>query len=112
MRVLKSFFVGSVLVMLATQAPARSLTKHEIEVCRWGADVARSAQKSKLSGTSLYAYRMKLAGRKYSKPWMHKMALGIAEQTYDSPSRMTPVALQKEYNEGCLQHERAQLSKR
>jgi hypothetical protein len=97
------------LIVLAAALPAqaRSLSKNDLEVCKWGAGMAAAAQQSKLSGTTLYSARKKLQGRTFSKPWMRKMAVGITEQTYQSPSRLKPAAVKKTYYDGCVQHDLA-----
>jgi hypothetical protein len=82
-------------------------SKNEIEVCKWGAGVAGSAQQSKLSGLTLYSAKNNLKKRTYSKPWMPKMALGITEQTYKSKSRLKPAAVKNTYYQGCVKHELA-----
>jgi DNA-binding phage protein len=96
-----------VLMMTALPAQARDISKHDLEVCKWGAGMAGIAQQSKLSGTTLYSARKKLQMRTFSKPWMRKMALGITEQTYKSPSRLKPAAVKQTYYDGCVQHELA-----
>jgi len=103
-----------VLMSAATSAQARGLSKQQVEMCRWGADVARSAQHSKLSGTTLWRARENLKGRKYPRAWMPKMAVGITEQTYASRSRLQPASVQKTYYDGCIRHEqeRQRLSRR
>ena len=97
------------LVLLAAVMPAqaRTISKNDRQVCRWGAGVAGAAQQSKLSGTTLYSARKKLKVRKYSQPWMGKMALGITEQTYKSRSRLKPAAVRQTYYDGCIQHDLA-----
>ena len=95
------------LMVTALPTEARSIDKHDLEVCKWGAGMASTAQQSKLSGTTLYSARKKLQVRKFSKPWMQKMAVGITEQTYKSPSRLKPAAVKQTYYDGCIQHELA-----
>jgi hypothetical protein len=92
---------------VALPVQARSISKNDLQVCKWGAGVASAAQQSKLSGTTLYSARKKLHTRKFSQPWMRKMALGITEQTYNSPSRLRPAAVKQTYYEGCVQHDLA-----
>ncbi len=94
-----------VLMSVATSAQAKGLSKQQVEMCRWGSDVARSAQQSKLSGTTLWRARENLKVRKYPQPWMPRMALGITEQTYASRSRLQPASVKKTYYEGCIRHE-------
>lgn len=96
-----------ILVAAAMPAQARTISKNDQQVCKWGAGVAAAAQQSKLSGTTLYSARKKLQSHPYSKPWMRKMALGITEQTYKSPSRLKPAAVKQTYYEGCIQHDLA-----
>jgi hypothetical protein len=96
-----------IVMAAALPAQARSISKNDLEVCKWGAGMAGAAQQSKLSGTTLYSARKKLQGRKFSKPWMRKMAVGITEQTYQSASRLKPAAVKQTYYEGCVQHDLA-----
>jgi hypothetical protein len=92
---------------VAYSAQARDLSKNQRYVCTWGSSVAGSAQASKLSRVSLYGARNKVQARKYTQPWMRMMALGITEQTYDSPSRLKPEAIKQTYYEECIKHELA-----
>jgi len=96
-----------ILMVAAIPAQARDISKHDLEVCKWGAGMAGAAQQSKLSGTTLYSARKKLQAKKFSQPWMRKMAVGITEQTYKSPSRLKPVAVKQTYYDGCIQHDLA-----
>lgn len=110
-------YAGAALVVLmAVMSPvqAKGLNRHQVEMCRWGAEVARSAQHSKLSGTTLWRARENLKTRKYAKPWMPRMALGITEQTYASRSRLQPASVKKTYYDGCIRHEqqRQRISQR
>lgn len=95
------------LMVAVMPAQARDISKNDVQVCKWGSGVAGAAQQSKLSGTTLYSARKKLQSRKYAQPWMRKMALGITEQTYKSPSRLKPAAVKQTYYEGCIQHDLA-----
>ncbi len=95
-----------VLTLAAGTASARNLNRHDVEMCRWGADIARQAQQSKLSGVTLYSARRKLERRHFSQPWMRKMALGITEQTYHSRSRLRPASVKQAYYQGCIHHEK------
>ena len=99
--------VAFILMAAALPAHARSISKNDQQVCKWGAGVAQTAQQSKLSGTTLYSARKKLQARNYPKPWMRKMALGITEQTYKSRSRLKPSAVRQTYYDGCIQHDLA-----
>jgi hypothetical protein len=102
------FGVVALILMAATvPAQARTVSKNDLQVCKWGAGVAQTAQQSKLSGTTLYSARKKLQSRKYTQPWMRKMAIGITEQTYKSPSRLKPSAVRQTYYDGCIQHDLA-----
>lgn len=99
--------VAAFLAAVSVTAHAKDLSKNDLQVCKWGAGVAGAAQQSKLSGTTLYSARKKLQSRKFAKPWMSKMALGITEQTYKSPSKLKPAAVKQTYYEGCIQHDLA-----
>ncbi|MGC5700782.1 hypothetical protein J4P02_11350 [Pseudomonas sp. NFXW11] len=88
-------------------AQARELQANDRYVCSWGAGTAARAQELKLSGVSLYAARQKIQRYKFSKGWMRMMALGITEQTYDSPSRIKPEALRKGFYDDCLRYKLA-----
>ncbi|MBA1202769.1 hypothetical protein G7009_13565 [Pseudomonas capeferrum] len=90
------------LVMSTVQA--RTLSTNDRQVCGWGAQIAAEAQRSKLSGVSLYTARKRLQNRKFPKPWMRMTAFGIVEQTYTSPSRLQPAAIRQVYNEQCVAH--------
>ncbi|WP_455924789.1 hypothetical protein [Pseudomonas putida] len=94
------------LALAAGTASAKPLNRHEVEMCRWGAEIARQAQQSKLSGVTLYSARRKLERRHFSQPWMRHMAIGITEQTYHSRSRLRPAAVKQEYYQGCIRHEK------
>ncbi|VVP14211.1 hypothetical protein PS850_03527 [Pseudomonas fluorescens] len=107
MRLLNFVLVVVTAAIVSLPAQAKNLSKNESEVCKWGAGVAGSAQHSKLSGVTLYSAKNNLKKRKYSKPWMPKMALGITEQTYKSRSRLKPAAVKSTYYEGCVKHELA-----
>jgi hypothetical protein len=106
MRVLFNVVACVTLVALSSAAHARSATEQRY-VCTWGADIAKGAQASKLSGVTRYGARQRLQARKFAKSWMRPMALGITEQTYDSPSRLKPDSVRKIYYDGCIKHELA-----
>ena len=107
MRRVGVILTASLLAALAMPAQARDISKNDLQVCKWGAGMAGAAQQSKLSGTTLYSARKKLQTRKFSQPWMRKMAVGITEQTYKSPSRLKPAAVKQTYYDGCIQHDLA-----
>ena len=86
---------------------ARDLNKNERDICTWGAGVAATAQQYKLSGLTLYGARNKMQARHFPQQWMRMSALGITEQTYDSPSRLRPEGVKQVYYEGCTRHELA-----
>ncbi|SEI54885.1 hypothetical protein [Pseudomonas sp. NFR16] len=88
-------------------ASARDLSKNERDICTWGAGMAGTAQQYKLSGLTLYGARKKIQAQHFSQQWMRMSALGIAEQTYDSPSRLRPDSVRQVYYEGCIKHELA-----
>ena len=104
--------VALVLMSVMTSAQARELNRKQIEMCRWGSEVARSAQHSKLSGTTLWRAREDLKTRKYPERWMPRMAVGITEQTYASRSRLQPASVKKTYYDGCIRHERNRIARR
>lgn len=81
---------------------AKELQGNDRYMCSWGAGTAAKAQELKLAGVSLYAARQKLQTYKFSKPWMRMTAMGITEQTYDSPSRIKPAALRQSFYEDCV----------
>jgi len=95
------------LASVAASVQAKELASNDRYVCSWGAGTAARAQELKLSGVSLYAARQKLHTYKFSKPWMHMMAMGITEQTYDSHSRMKPAALRESFYEECVRYKLA-----
>jgi hypothetical protein len=95
------------LVTATSSALARDLRPKDLQMCKWGAETARAAQQSKLSGTTLYSARRKIQAGKFAQPWMRKMALGITEQTYQSRSRLGPLAIKQTYYDGCIKHELA-----
>lgn len=101
-----------VLMTMMTSAQAKGLNRKQVEMCRWGSEVARSAQHSKLSGTTLWRARENLKTRKYPERWMPKMARGITEQTYASRSRLQPASVKKAYYDGCIHHERNRIARR
>lgn len=114
MRYIHRGVAALLLLSAVTAVQAKSLDRKQVEMCRWGADIARSAQQSKLSGTTLWRARENLKVRKYREPWMPKMALGITEQTYASRSRLQPGSVKKTYYDGCIRHEqhRRQVSRK
>lgn len=99
--------VTFILMVAAIPAQARDISKNDLQVCKWGAGMAATAQQSKLSGATMYSARKRLQARKFSQPWMRKMAVGITEQTYRSPSRLKPAAVKQTYYDGCIQHDLA-----
>jgi hypothetical protein len=48
-----------------------------------------------------------MQARHFPQQWMRMSALGITEQTYDSPSRLRPEGVKQVYYEGCTRHELA-----
>lgn len=96
------------LAVLACSVQARELSKGHRFACAWGADIAAGAQQSKLAGISLYGARKRLQVRRFQQPWMRMTAMGITEQTYDSPSKLKPAAVKQTYYEQCVRHELAQ----
>ncbi|MGH8417402.1 MAG: hypothetical protein ACRER8_08995 [Pseudomonas sp.] len=107
MRIIKFALAFCVLTGLTTSAFARDLSKNERDLCTWGAGIASTAQQYKLSGLTLYGARKKLQARHFPQQWMRMSALGITEQTYDSPSRLRPESVRQVYYEGCARHELA-----
>lgn len=114
MRVMSVGVAAVVLMSVMATAQAKGVSKQQVEVCRWGSEMARSAQHAKLSGTTLWRARENLKARRFAKPWMPRMAVGITEQTYASRSRLQPASVKKTYYEGCIRHEqgRRQVSTR
>ncbi|MNG13736.1 hypothetical protein [Pseudomonas fluorescens] len=96
-----------VVAGVANSAQAKELASHDQYMCSWGAGTAARAQELKLSGVSLYAARQKIQAYKFGKSWMRMMALGITEQTYDSPSRLKPTAVRKSFYEDCVRYKLA-----
>lgn len=101
--VLISFCVAG----LTVSAQARELKPGDTYMCSWGAGTAARAQELKLSGVSLYAARQKIQAYKFTKPWMRMMAMGITEQTYDSPTRIKPAAVRQSFYDDCLRYKLA-----
>ncbi|MHC8367311.1 hypothetical protein ACYZT9_16020 [Pseudomonas sp. ZT5P21] len=95
------------LAGIAISAQAKELQTNDRYMCSWGAGTAARAQELKLAGVSLYAARQKLQTYKFSKAWMRMMAMGITEQTYDSPSRIKPAALRQSFYEDCVRYKLA-----
>jgi len=107
MQIIKFALAFCALFSLANPAIARDLSKNERDLCTWGAGIAGMAQSYKLAGLTLYGARNKLQARHFPQQWMRMSALGITEQTYDSPSRMRPESVRQVYYEGCTRHELA-----
>ncbi|WP_160107241.1 hypothetical protein [Pseudomonas izuensis] len=91
----------------AVSAQARELMPNERYMCSWGAGTAARAQELKLAGVSLYAARQKIHSYKFSKSWMRMMAMGITEQTYDSPTRIKPAAVRESFYDDCVKYKLA-----
>jgi hypothetical protein len=53
------------------------------------------------------AARQKLKTYQFKKPWMHMMAMGITEQTYDSRSRVKPEVIRQSFYQDCLRYKLA-----
>jgi hypothetical protein len=94
--------ISFALASTAGAVQARDLMPNDRYMCDWGAGTAARAQELKLSGVSLYAARQKIQVYKFNKSWMRMMAMGITEQTYDSPSRYTPAAVRQSFYEECV----------
>src|ERR1700712_2478413 len=107
MQTIKIVLVFCVLTGTSTLTFARDLSKNERDLCTWGAGIAGTAQQYKLAGLTLYGARNKLQARHFPQQWMRMSALGITEQTYDSPSRMRPENVRQVYYQGCTRHELA-----
>ncbi|MHC8286097.1 hypothetical protein ACYZUD_04560 [Pseudomonas sp. XS1P51] len=95
------------LASVAVSVQAKELKSNDQFMCSWGAGTAARAQELKLSGVSLYAARQKIQAYKFNKSWMRMMAMGITEQTYDSPSRIKPAALRQSFYEDCVRYKLA-----
>lgn len=107
MRIVVCSLASILLTGFTLSAQARHLSEGERYMCSWGSGIAGKAQSSKLSGVSRYAVRKQLQAQRFPKQWMRRMALGIAEQTYDSESRMKPERVKRVYYDDCIQHELA-----
>ncbi len=107
MRNTSTALISFALVSVAVAAQAKELMANDRVMCSWGAGTAARAQELKLSGVSLYAARQKLQTYTFSKAWMRMMALGITEQTYDSPSRIKPSAVRQSFYEECVRYKLA-----
>jgi len=107
MQIIKVALAVCVFTGLTSTALARDLSKSERNVCAWGAGIAGTAQQYKLSGLTLYGARKKMQSRHFPQQWMRMSALGITEQTYNSPSRLGPASVKKVYYDGCVKHELA-----
>jgi hypothetical protein len=95
------------LANVAASVQAKELLPNDRYMCSWGAGTAARAQELKLSGVSLYAARQKIQAYPFSKAWMRMMAMGITEQTYDSPSKFKPAAVRESFYEGCIHYKLA-----
>ena len=95
------------LASIAGSALAKELKENDRYMCSWGAGTAARAQELKLAGVSLYAARQKIQAYKFNKAWMRMMAMGITEQTYDSPSRIKPAALRQSFYDDCVRYKLA-----
>jgi hypothetical protein len=107
MQIIKFVLAFCTLAVVSSVAMARDPSKNERDICSWGAGMAGTAQQYKLSGLTLYGARKKLQAHHFAQQWMRMSALGIAEQTYDSPSRLKPEGVRQVYYEGCIKHELA-----
>lgn len=107
MRIFSSTMWALLTAIAVSPAQAKNLSNNQLEICKWGSVIAGNAQHAKLSGTTLYSARKKVKAKKYPKPWMPKMAIGITEQTYHSKSRLQPSVVKKTYYDGCIKHELA-----
>ncbi|NUU39157.1 hypothetical protein [Pseudomonas sp. C2B4] len=107
MRIIRIVLVSVGVAGLAVSAQARELKDNDRYVCSWGAGTAARAQELKLSGVSLYAARQKIQAYKFAKTWMRMMALGITEQTYDSPTRIKPAAVRASFYDDCVRYKLA-----
>lgn len=105
MSFLRTVLTFSLLALVTSEALARGPSKNERDLCTWGAGMAGTAQQYKLSGLTLYGARKKMQAQHFAQQWMRMSALGIAEQTYDSPSRLRPESVKQVYYEGCIKHE-------
>lgn len=95
------------LANVAASVQAKELLANDRFMCSWGAGTAARAQELKLSGVSLYAARQKIHAYPFNKSWMRMMAMGITEQTYDSPSRFKPAAVRESFYEECIRYKLA-----
>ena len=107
MRNVKITLIALALASGAAAAQGKTLREGDRYMCSWGAGTAARAQELKLSGVSLYAARQKIQRYKFDKSWMRMMAMGITEQTYDSPSRLKPTAVRSSFYEECVRYKRA-----
>ncbi|MHC8305596.1 hypothetical protein [Pseudomonas sp. PB3P13] len=107
MRIVWITLVSLGLTGIAASTFAKELKENDRYMCSWGAGTAARAQELKLAGVSLYAARQKIQAYKFNKAWMRMMAMGITEQTYDSPSRLKPAALRKSFYDDCLRYKLA-----
>ncbi|MNF70033.1 hypothetical protein D3C76_1152960 [compost metagenome] len=92
------------LAGIVSSVHGKDLNSNDHYMCSWGGGTAARAQELKLSGVSLYAARQKIQAYKFAKSWMRMMAMGITEQTYDSPSRLKPEAVRKIFYEDCVSY--------
>lgn len=104
---MRNVLISFALASVAIPVEAKELMPNDRYMCSWGAGTAARAQELKLSGVSLYAARQKIQGYSFSKSWMHMLAMGITEQTYDSPSRYKPEAIRKSFYEDCVKYKLA-----
>jgi hypothetical protein len=93
-----------VFATITVSVQGKELKPNDHYMCSWGGGTAARAQELKLSGISLYAARQKIQTYKFAKTWMRMMAMGITEQTYDSPSRLKPQAVRKIFYEDCVRY--------
>ncbi|WP_077048250.1 hypothetical protein [Pseudomonas sp. KK4] len=107
MRKIGMALVSMGIAGLALTAQARELMPNDRYMCSWGAGTAARAQELKLSGVSLYAARQKIHSYKFDKSWMRMMAMGITEQTYDSPTRIKPAAVRESFYSDCVRYKLA-----
>ena len=107
MRTVGIMLIACSLAGGAAAVQARELREGDKYMCSWGAGTAARAQELKLSGVSLYAARQKIQTMKFNKSWMRMMAMGITEQTYDSPSRIKPAAIRQGFYEDCVRYKLA-----